>query len=125
MGSRREANRTMTRPQFLENLKLLFPELEDLPHHDTLSRLLARVDVEQIQEALVELLRTVLRRKKLRRFLVDGWLRVAVDGTQKLACEVCVNDHLHLSLRPRILQRAQTGEARLWLTLTLSGALNE
>lgn len=94
MGSRREANRTMTRPQFMENLKLLFPELEDLPHHDTLSRLLARVDVEQIQEALVELLRTVLRRKKLRRFLVDGWLRVAVDGTQKLACEVCVNDHL-------------------------------
>jgi hypothetical protein len=94
MASRREANRAMTRPQFLENLKLLFPEIEELPHHDTLARVLARIDVEQIQEALIELLRTVLRRKKLRRFLVDGWLRVAVDGTQKLTREVCVNDHL-------------------------------
>jgi hypothetical protein len=94
MASRREANRTMTRPQFLQNLKLLFPEVEELPHHDTLARVLARVDVEQIQEALIELLRTVLRRKKLRRFLMDGWLRIAVDGTQKLAREVCVNDHL-------------------------------
>lgn len=52
MASRREANRTMTRPQFLENLKLLFPEIEELPHHDTLARVLARIDVEQIQEAL-------------------------------------------------------------------------
>lgn len=93
MASRREANRTMTRPQFMENLKLLFPEVEDLPHHDTLARVLARIEVEKIQDTLVDLLRTLLRRKKLRRFLVDGWLRVAVDGTQKLARDVCISDH--------------------------------
>jgi len=29
MASRREANREMTRPKFMESLKLLFPELED------------------------------------------------------------------------------------------------
>ena len=34
--SRREANRVMTKPQFVENLQLLFPELESIPHHDTL-----------------------------------------------------------------------------------------
>jgi len=36
MGSRREATRKMTQPQFAENLRLVFPEVEDLPHHDTL-----------------------------------------------------------------------------------------
>ena len=38
MSSRREANRKMTRPMFIENLQLLFPELESIPHHDTLIR---------------------------------------------------------------------------------------
>ena len=93
MASRREANRKMTQPQFMENLKLLFPEVEDLPHHDTLGRVLARVEVEQIQDALVDMVRTLLRRKKLRRFLTDGWLRIAIDGTQKLARDVCISDH--------------------------------
>ena len=51
MSSRREANREMTRPMFMENLKLLFPELEDLPHNDTLMRLLARIDVKEIEDA--------------------------------------------------------------------------
>ena len=92
MASRREATRKMTQPQFMENLKLLFPEVEDLPHHDTLGRVLARIEVEQIQDALVEMVRTLLRRKKLRRFLVDGYLRIAVDGTQKLARDECISD---------------------------------
>src|SRR5207237_1098531 len=41
MSSRREANREMSLPQFWGNLRLLFPELESLPHQDTLARLLA------------------------------------------------------------------------------------
>jgi len=93
MESRRQANRTMTRPQFMENLKALFPELEDLPHHDTLARALARIEVEQIQDALVDLVRTLLRRKKLRRFLMNGSVRIAIDGTQKLTRDVPVNEH--------------------------------
>ncbi|RDE50551.1 MAG: hypothetical protein DVS81_10930 [Candidatus Accumulibacter meliphilus] len=35
-ASPREANREMTRPQFLANLQLLFPEIETLSHADTL-----------------------------------------------------------------------------------------
>lgn len=35
MASRREANREMTRPVFMENLNRLFPELKELPHQDT------------------------------------------------------------------------------------------
>ncbi len=39
-SSRREVNKVMTRPQFVENLQQFFPELEKLPHADTLFRLL-------------------------------------------------------------------------------------
>ena len=40
MTSRREANRELSRPAFLATLQQLFPELESLPHADTLNRLL-------------------------------------------------------------------------------------
>jgi hypothetical protein len=53
MASRREANREMSLPMFLQNLQLLFPELESLPHADTLNRLLARIDGKPIQEGLL------------------------------------------------------------------------
>lgn len=83
MASRREANREMTRPMFMENLKLLFPELEDLPHNDTLYRLLSAIDVKELESALIELVRTLIRNKKFARFLVDNCYPIAVDGTQK------------------------------------------
>jgi len=35
MASAREATREMSRPMFWENLKRIFPELEEAPHHDT------------------------------------------------------------------------------------------
>ena len=83
MSSRREANREMTRPQFMENLKLLFPELEDLPHNDTLMRLLARIEVSEIESAHISLVRKLIRNKKFVRYLVDGRYPIAIDGTQK------------------------------------------
>ena len=89
MASRREANREMTRPMFMENLKLLFPELEDLPHNDTLMRLLARIEVGEIESTLIALVRTLIRNKKFLRYLVDNRYPIAIDGTQK-----CVRDVL-------------------------------
>ena len=47
--SRRQANAEMTRPMFEQNLRALFPELETLPHADTLFRLLSKIDVDQIE----------------------------------------------------------------------------
>lgn len=93
MASRREANRKMTRPMFRENLKLLVPELEDLPHHDTLYRLLAKIDVEQIQDAHLCLIRSLIRRKKFRRYLFNGYYPIAIDGTQKLFRTWLFDDH--------------------------------
>lgn len=45
MSSSREATREMSRPMFWKNLKSVFPELEDVPHYDTLKRLLEQIDV--------------------------------------------------------------------------------
>ena len=42
--SRRQANEEITNPMFEQNLRLLFPELETLPHADTLFRLLSKID---------------------------------------------------------------------------------
>jgi len=83
MSSRRAANREMTRPQFKENLKLLLPELEDLPHNDSLMRVLARIEVGEIESATVALVRKLIRNKKFSRHVVDGRYPIAIDGTQK------------------------------------------
>lgn len=83
MSSRREANRKMTTPQFVENLQLLFPELESIPHHDSLQRLLARIDIEKIEQAHIELVRRLIRNKKFYRYLINQSYPIAIDGTQK------------------------------------------
>ena len=73
----------MTTPQFIENLQLLFPELESIPHHDSLQRLLATIDVEQIEQAHIELIRRMIRNKKFYRYLINHSYPIAIDGTQK------------------------------------------
>ncbi len=88
MSSRREANREMTRPKFMESLKLLFPELEDVPHNDTLMRLLAGIDVNEIESALIGLVRKLIRAKKFVRYLVDNRYPIAIDGSQKVVRNV-------------------------------------
>ena len=84
MASRREANRQMSLPMFQEHLRLLFPELESLPHQDTLNRLLEGIEVEQIAATLIELIQHFIRKKKFYRYLVSNCYPVAIDGTQKL-----------------------------------------
>ena len=85
MSSRREANREMTRPMFEENLRKLFPDLEELPHADTLARLLARIEVREIEQAHLDLIHHLIRNKKFRKYLIQGCYPIAVDGTQKLS----------------------------------------
>lgn len=82
-GSRREVNRTMTRIHF-ENLQAMFPELESMPHADTLARLLEVIDVAEIQKCMIELLKDLIRQKKFAKYLIRKNYLVAIDGTQKL-----------------------------------------
>ena len=84
MTSRREANRELSRPAFLATLQQLFPELETLPHADTLHRLLNELDVSQLEQAHVALVRRLIRDKKFRRYLITQCYPIAIDGTQKL-----------------------------------------
>jgi len=83
MSSRREANREMTRPMFFSNLKLLFPELESIPHNDTLMRLLSGINVDEIESIYIDLVRKFIRNKKFVRYLIDKSYPIALDGSQK------------------------------------------
>jgi len=83
MSSRREANRDLSGPVLLSHLQKLFPELQALPHQDTLNRVLSRIEVEALQDAHLQMIRRLIRNKKFDRWLVAGCYPVAVDGTQK------------------------------------------
>lgn len=85
MASRREANRKITMPTFRENLRYLFPDLEEIPHHDTLYRLLERIDPAELESAHLDLIERLIRGKKFRRYLIDNYYPLAIDGTQKWA----------------------------------------
>lgn len=89
MSSRREANRQMTMPMFLQNLRLMFPELDTVPHQDTLHRLLSGIEVDQIEEVLVELVQRFIRNKKFCGYLISQHYPIAVDGSQKLVRNCC------------------------------------
>jgi len=88
MSSRREANRELTRPQFMESLQLFFPELEDIPHNDTLMRLLTVIEVGEIEVALMEAVHKLIKNKKFSRYLVDNHYTIAIDGTQKFKRDI-------------------------------------
>ncbi len=84
-ASRREVNREMTRPFFEKNLQAFFPELETLPHSDTLFRVLKTINIEQLERIQIDVLSNLIRKKKFKRYLVNNCYPVAIDGSQKLA----------------------------------------
>src|SRR5579875_2341057 len=55
LSSRREGNRELSRPALWEALRAVFPDLdvEDVPHLDTVNRLLERIPPESLEEALL------------------------------------------------------------------------
>jgi hypothetical protein len=93
-GSRRAANGEITRPVFEHNLRRLFPQLESLPHSDTLFRLLCRIDVGAIEQAHIELVNHLIRNKKFTRYLINNCYPLAIDGTQKIAFSALWDEHL-------------------------------
>lgn len=89
LTSRRKANEELTGPQLLENLRSLFPDLVDMPHQDTLCRLLQKLDVGQIESCYLDLLKDLIRKKKFRQLLCQKRYLVAIDGTQKYVMKEC------------------------------------
>jgi hypothetical protein len=103
--SRRKTNQEMTTPQLLENLKVLFPELTDMPHQDTLCRLLEKIGVAEIETIYIDMLKKLIRKKKFRNLLHQKRYLVAVDGTQKYVMDDCWDERY---LRRKI--RGKDGE---------------
>lgn len=83
IGSRRKANKRISCPVFFENLKAMFPEFESIPHADTVARILKKLDVSQIMECMIELLKDLIKSKKFKNFMHNKGFLIAVDGTQK------------------------------------------
>ena len=84
ISSRRQVNQQITHPQFKENLHLIFPELDNIPHADTLFRLLRDIEVDEIEASLCELIKRLIEKKKFRRYLINNCYPIAIDGTQKM-----------------------------------------
>jgi len=93
-ASRREVNREMTRPVFEKNLQAFFPELETLPHSDTLYRVLKKIKIEQLERIQIDVLNNLIRKKKFKRYLINNCYPVAIDGSQKLARKVLFTEEL-------------------------------
>ncbi len=84
LSSRREMNRELTGALIHENLTKIFPEIDTIPHADTLARLLETINPQDIEAVHINLIKDLIRKKKFKKLLVDGCLPITIDGTQKL-----------------------------------------
>lgn len=91
-GSRRRTNEKFTAPAMKSALMELYPDLETIPHHETLRRLLAGIEPEGIEAAQVELVRSLIRDKKFSDYLVEHCYMIAFDGTQKMVRRLLPDD---------------------------------
>jgi len=84
LTSRREMNRELTGALIHEHMKKIFPEIETIPHADTLARLLENINPQDIESAHIHFIKDLIKKKKFRRLLINTCLPITVDGTQKL-----------------------------------------
>ena len=84
LSSRREMNRELTSSLIHENLKRIFPEIDSIPHADTLARLLETINPQDIEAAHINLIKDLIRKKKFKKLLINGCLPITIDGAQKL-----------------------------------------
>jgi hypothetical protein len=82
-SSLRNANKEMSTAIFFENIRAMFPDFVTMPHADTLSRLLGRINVEEIEASLLELFEQLVKKKKFKNYLINKRYVIAIDGTQK------------------------------------------
>ena len=119
MSSSREATREMSRPLFWDNLKRFFPELEEVPHHDTLKRLLAGLEICELENIHLELIRGWIKNKKFRRYLIDNFYPIAIDGTQKM----CRDELWSEACLQRTFNRGENNEHTQYYVYVLQATL--
>jgi len=81
--SRRQANEELTNAVFLENMRIFFPDIDSLPHHDTVNRFLSIIDINELEDILAGLVKDLIRAKRFQNYLISKCVTIAIDGTQK------------------------------------------
>ena len=66
LSSRREMNRELTSTVFNEHFKKLFPELDSIPHADTLERLLEKINPQKIEAIQIAFIKSLIKKKKFK-----------------------------------------------------------
>ena len=84
LSSRREMNRELTGPVIFEHLKKIFPEIDSIPHADTLARLLENTNPKDIEAMHISLIKDLINKKKFKKLLIQDCLPISIDGAQKL-----------------------------------------
>ncbi len=82
-ASRREAHQTLSNPPVWEGLRAVFPELDTIPHTDTVARLFEQLDPVAFEDALRDPIGRLLRKRKFQRWMVQKHYLVVIDGSQK------------------------------------------
>lgn len=104
MESRRHANEVMTKPAFIE-MMTLFPEIKDIPHTDTLTNILEKMDVDKLENVTIGLLKELIHKKKFKRYIQGNRYLIAIDGSDKHSrdwqfAEECLHRSKIASSRP-------------------------
>ena len=87
-------NRELTSPAIFEHLKKLFPEIDSIPHADTLARLLENTNPQIIEALHIDLVKELITKKKFKSQLIHDCLPITIDGTQKLYRDGLLQDPL-------------------------------
>ena len=84
LKSRREMNRELTGAAINHHLQKIFPELDSIPHADTLARFLETAKITEIESAHIAMIKQLITGKKFKKVLINGCLPITIDGCQKL-----------------------------------------
>jgi DDE_Tnp_1-associated len=84
LKSRREMNRELTGAAINYQLRKIFPELDSIPHADTLARFLETARIKEIESAHISMIKQLIKGKKFKKLLINGCLPITIDGCQKL-----------------------------------------
>jgi len=83
-ASRRQATGELSKPQLLPLINEFVPGTEDIPHGDTLNRLLCGIDVQSIDECYIEAVSGFVRSNRFNE-INPGRILAALDGTGKFS----------------------------------------
>ena len=81
--SRREGNRQLTEPKSWTTLQAAFPQLDSVPHMDTVANVLEQIPPSEVEAVLTDTIKRLLRNRRLKNWMVQQRYLIAIDGTLK------------------------------------------